>query len=245
MAHWRRDPEVTLKPDGSPVSAADLEVNALLRRVLTAARPDDGWLSEESPDDPARMRAPRCLIVDPIDGTRAFLAGGRDWSIALAVVQGGAPVAAVVHLPARGTTYAAAAGQGARRDGAPMRTAPRAAASGATVLASRSAFDAGNWTNGTSGLTRHFRSSMAYRMALVSEGRFDAMLTLHPSWDWDIAAGALLVAEAGGTATDRTGAPLSFNTRGRRSNGVIAANPALAGAIRDRLARAPGGFGAA
>lgn len=236
LRFWQQPVEVETKPDGSPVSAADLAVDAALRKVLTAARPDYGWMSEESADDPARLTAPATFIVDPIDGTRAYLDHSRDWALSLAVIRGGVPVAGVVHLPARGTTYAAAAGQGATRDGVPLQVSPRAQVDGASMLAARPLYAARNWPRGVPGFDRHFRSSMAWRLALVAEGRFDAMMTLRPSWDWDIAAGILLAAEAGAAVTDRTGAALRLNGPDRRSDGVVAANAVLHAAIRAQLA---------
>jgi myo-inositol-1(or 4)-monophosphatase len=238
MRHWRADPRVRDKGCGQgPVTEADLAIDATLRAALTAARPGYGWLSEESEDDPARLTRPRVFVLDPIDGTRAFVEGSADFAVSLAVVEDGVPVAGVVAMPAKGRAYAAARGAGATRDGAPMAVTGRAALDGAEVLATKANFRPEHWAGTPPPVTRRFRSSLAYRLARVAEGRADAMLTLRPAWEWDIAAGALLVAEARGQVCDRTGAALRFNSADRLLDGVIAGAPAVARGLVDRLAR--------
>ena len=235
MSHFRRDPQVWEKPgDEGPVTEADLAVNAHLMEHLRAARPDYGWLSEETEDDTDRLSATRVFVVDPIDGTRSFIRGDRDWGHAIAVVENGTPVAGVVHMPARELTFAAALGQGATCNGAPIHASREADPARAQVLATKPNMAAQHWRAGTPPFQRSFRSSLAYRLSLVAQGRFDAMLTLRPAWEWDIAAGALIVTEAGGHATDRTGAPLAFNSPDRLLNGVVAGGavvPALLAAL--------------
>ncbi|MGR3502674.1 3'(2'),5'-bisphosphate nucleotidase CysQ [Pseudaestuariivita sp.] len=216
------------KPGGAgPVTEADLAVNAYLAQHLQDARPDYGWLSEESDDGPARLAKSRVFVIDPIDGTRAFVEGSQTWAHSLAVVEDGAPVAGVVYLPLRGKLYAAAAGQGATLNGTPLTASTCSTLPGADVLITKPAMKPALWPAGVPDVTRHHRPSLAYRMALVAEGRFDAMLTVRPTWEWDIAAGALLAAEAGATVTDAAGAPLRFNSPGAQTRGVLAAAPAL------------------
>lgn len=238
---WRQAPETWHKPEGAgPVTEADLAVDALLRRELMAARPAYGWLSEETEDDPARLSARRVFVVDPIDGTRAFVEGAPDWALSLAVVEDGRPLAGVVWLPARDKLYAATRGGGARLGGKPIHVSPRETLEGARVLTGRAALAAEHWVDEEPPeLERRFRSSLAYRLCLVAEGRFDAMLMLRPTWEWDIAAGALMVTEAGGRATDRHGEELTFNTPRAQADGIVAAGPALQPALLARLAPAP------
>jgi myo-inositol-1(or 4)-monophosphatase len=237
MGHWRQAPEVWEKEgDEGPVTEADYAVDAALRRALQGARPDYGWMSEETPDTAADRARRTLFIVDPIDGTRAFVKGEEAWAHALAVVTDGVPVAAVVYLPAMGRLYAAAAGAGATRNGAPLAAAAPPALDAAQMLVTRPNLAPHLWRGGVPGLTRHFRPSLAYRLALVAEGRFDGMLTLRDSWDWDVAAGALIAAEAGVRVTDRTGAPLRFNAAGRKTAGVLAAPEPLHGETLSRLA---------
>lgn len=221
--------------DAGPVTAADLAVDKMLRETLGAARPDYGWLSEESEDDPSRLDKEMVFVVDPIDGTRSFVEGGKTWAHSLAVTQSGRVTAAVVYLPLRDMLYAAAEGAGATLNGAPVRCAPETALSQTNVLAARPAMNRTNWKE-QPGFTRHYRPSLAYRLALVAEGKFDAMITLRRSWEWDIAAGALIVTEAGGAATTRRGAPLIFNQADPRLDGVVAGSAKAVTQIVDTLA---------
>lgn len=236
LAHFRRDPKVWDKGQNDPVTEADLAVNAMLREMLRAARPDYGWLSEECADDPVRMDRSRCFVVDPIDGTRAYIAGERSWSHALAVVRDGRPVAGVVHLPALGITYAATEDGPATRDGQRIEVTPRAETDGARMNASKRLFAPEFWRGDVPRFSHHFRPALSYRMCLVAEGRHDAMMTLRATYDWDVAAGTLIAARAGAQVCDASGAALRFNQPNCTSPGVVAANPTLNAAIRARLA---------
>ncbi|MGR3584691.1 MAG: inositol monophosphatase family protein, partial [Pseudooceanicola nanhaiensis] len=161
-----RDPQTWDKPDGlGPVTEADLAVNAMLEERLRGARPGYGWLSEESVDDPERLDRRQVFVIDPIDGTRSFIAGGESWSHALAVVEDGLVTAAVVYLPVKGKLYAAARGQGARLNGRPIRASARETLSGATMLAAKPTYDARHWPGGVPPVTRAYRPSLAYRLA--------------------------------------------------------------------------------
>ncbi|MEZ5752011.1 MAG: 3'(2'),5'-bisphosphate nucleotidase CysQ [Paracoccaceae bacterium] len=230
LHHFDKGAKAWDKGDGQgPVTEADLAVNAYLHDFLRGARPDYGWLSEESDPlgDLARIGAETVFVIDPIDGTRAFIDRQDGFAHSLAVVRNGLPVAGVVHLPRLGLTYAATLGGGATLNGAPIHVTACSAMDGAQVLANRLALDPVHWAGGVPPVKRHFRPSLAWRLALVAEGRFDAMLTLRDAWDWDIAAAALITTEAGGVVTDRTGAELRFNGAAARSAGVIAAGPSL------------------
>ena len=225
------------KPEGAgPVTEADIAVNDLLRARLGAARPAYGWLSEESEDDPARLGTSRVFIVDPIDGTSSFIGGSDIWAHSIAVAEAGEVIAAVVYLPKRDRLYAAARGQGATLNGLPIRAGVTEALDGATVLAGKPLEDAAHWKACRPAFTRAHRPSLAYRLCLVAEGRFDAMMTLRPAWEWDIAAGDLILREAGALTSDRAIRPLRFNNPAPLLDGVITANPVLhreiAGALR-------------
>ncbi|WP_179378133.1 inositol monophosphatase family protein [Jannaschia marina] len=234
--HFRNGPETWDKGDGQgPVTEADLEIDAMLRTDLGSARPDYGWMSEETPDSPDRLTRETLFIVDPIDGTRAFIEGSRSFSHSLAIVRNGLPVAAAVHVPLLDRTYLAGAGLGATLNGERIRTTGRGALTAATVLGTKPSFAPERWKGGTPPVERAFRSSLAYRLALVAQGRFDAMITLRMAWEWDIAAGALLVAEAGGRVTDRTGDALRFNNPHPQLDGVVAGTPAVADGLLARL----------
>ncbi len=236
LSHRGRAPRRWEKPEGAgPVSEADLAVNEALSATLRRARPDYGWLSEEDPDGPDRLGARRVFVVDPIDGTRAYLAGEPGFAVAVAVVEAGRPVAGVVHLPARGESYAAHLGGGAARhtaEGAePVAPSGRTRLSGAAVLAPKSALAAEHWEGGALDVVRHVRSALAWRLCLVAAGRFDAVLTLRPAWEWDIAAAALVAEEAGCRVSDAEGRPLAFNRATPRAPSLVAAGPALHAAI--------------
>lgn len=236
LRYWRKSPEVWEKEQGAgPVSEADLAVDRALNAILTAARPGYGWLSEETPDDRSRLGRQRCFIVDPIDGTRAFLDGTPDFAHSLAVTENGQPVAAVVFLPAQNRLYSAEKGALARLNGAPISVSGRAGVEGASLLTARASMDTGHWCNGVPPVTRAFRSSLAWRLCLVAEGAFDAMLTLRPTWDWDAAAGALIAAQAGARVSDRTGREFSFNQPDPRQNGCIAGAPGVHAGLLSHL----------
>lgn len=225
---FRADAQVWHKPDqAGPVTEADLAVNTMLEDTLRSARPTYGWLSEETPDTTARLILPDTFIIDPIDGTRAFIEGSATFAHSLATARNGQITAAVVYLPISDKLYAARKGHGATLNGTPLTASSRTDLTGASLLANKWTMEQRYWPRGVPPMERHFRSSLAYRMALIGEGRFDAMVTFRDTWEWDIAAGALITAEAGATVTDRTGAPLRFNTASSLSTGVMAGAPAI------------------
>ncbi|GLT11665.1 3'(2'),5'-bisphosphate nucleotidase CysQ [Sulfitobacter porphyrae] len=219
--------------DAGPVTEADLAVNDVLQTTLRLARPDYGWLSEETEDTPERLGKDRVFIIDPIDGTRSFVEGSNTWAHSLAVAEAGVITAAVVFLPMLDKLYAAAKGEGATLNGKDLRAAHQPDLSQTTVLAAKPALMDHYWKSRSAPtFKRSYRPSLAYRLALVGQGRFDAMITLRRSWEWDIAAGALIVTEAGGTCSDQTGRPLVFNNADPRLNGVVAGGaPAQAALI--------------
>lgn len=235
--YFKRDPQVWDKPGSQgPVTEADLAVDTMLRETLMAARPDYGWLSEETPDDEARLSSERVFIVDPIDGTRAFIEGNPTWSHSLAVAEGGKVTAAAVFLPMHDKLYLATRGTGATLNNLPMAVSGRDTLDDAEILAARPAMDPQHWKNAeVPRVKRQFRSSLAYRMALTAEGRKDAMLTLRATWEWDVAAGTLLIEEAGGIVTDRRGGALRFNNPTAQVDGVVAGGRAVQESLTQKL----------
>ena len=227
LRYWRREPRAWNKPDGAgPVTEADLAVNRHLENLLRAARPDYGWLSEESADDPARRLAEYCFIVDPIDGTRAFIDGQVGFSHALAVVRRGEPVAGVVHLPAQRVTYSATAEGPALRNGAAIRPSAHGF-EGAQVLTGKPSLDPMHWRGAVPPLRRAFRPSLAWRYCLVAEGQFDAALSTRPAWEWDVAAGSLIASRAGCVSSDLGGRAIRFNSESALCDGLVVAPAAL------------------
>ncbi|WP_375281113.1 3'(2'),5'-bisphosphate nucleotidase CysQ [Pseudooctadecabacter sp.] len=222
--YFNAAPEVWEKSDGQgPVTEADLHVNRQLEADLQAARPDYGWLSEETEDGAARQATDRQFIIDPIDGTRAFIEGSKDWAHSLAIAEEGRIIAGVVYLPMRNALYAAAEGQGATLNGAPITVLDDKPINTATLLTTKPTVDPAHWTAGVPQFKRTFRSSLAFRLALVAEGRFDGMLTFRPTWEWDVAAGSLIVTEASGHATTKDGQAPRFNNQHPQINGMVAA----------------------
>lgn len=234
--YYTADPQVWHKPDDAgPVTEADYAVDHMLREKLRSARPDYGWLSEETEDSAERLSTKHQFIIDPIDGTRAFINGSRDWAHSIAIATDGKITAAVVFLPIRNQMYAAGRGTGAFLNGERLSIRDRAGIP--SVLAAKPNWQSKFWKNGTPPeCDQHFRSSLAYRMCLVGVGRFDAMLTLRPSWEWDIAAGSLIIEEAGGIVTDRAGDPLVFNNPFPQVDGVVAGTNAAHSLLRENLA---------
>ena len=236
LRYWRNSPKSWEKPDGTgPVTEADIAVNDLMADRLHRARPTYGWLSEETPDSPARLGTTACFILDPIDGTRAFMAGEAHFAVSLAVAQAGRITAAAIYLPALDLLYSATAGGAALRNGHPIRCSA-SNLPGATLLCSRPVLAAENWQSPPP-VTRHFRASLAYRICLVAEGAFDAMLTLRPTWEWDVAAGALIAECAGAMVTDRRGLVPGFNRAEPLLDGMIVAGGAVHQGLAGLLAQ--------
>lgn len=218
------------KAPGEPVSNVDLDADRLLRARLTAIDPEAGWLSEETADHPDRLARSRLWVVDPIDGTRDYLRGRPGWAISVALVEHGRPVIGVLDAPARGERWTARAGAGARRNGARLAAAERDALAGARVA--------------TDALARADRdlvavprpNSIALRIAMVAAGEADLLATLRWGNEWDVAAAALIAAEAGAVVTDAFGAPLGFNAPRPEAFGVIASAAGIHAAVVERLA---------
>jgi len=228
LRYWKQRPEVWDKGGShGPVTEADLAVNSMLAETLRAARPDYGWLSEETPDTAERLQKHRTFIIDPIDGTRAFIAGEDSFSHSLAVAEEGRIVAAAVYLPALDQMYSASATSPATRNDAPIYASEQRGVEGASIVASKSNLKPEFWPGGVPDLKRSFRPSLAYRLCLVAEGRFDSMVAFRPTWEWDIAAGALIAARAGAVVTDAQGGSIGFNAADPRAPGVIAASLGL------------------
>jgi myo-inositol-1(or 4)-monophosphatase len=207
-----------IKGKNSPVCEADVEVDLLLRERLTRDTPDYGWLSEESADDSARLAARRVWIVDPIDGTRGFIAGLPDWAISAALVEDGRPVAAALFAPVSDELLVAVAGQGATRNGQAVSATAGDRLEGARVAGPDRRLD--RLTAIAPGIEQMSKvHSLALRLARVAIGSLDVALAGPNSHDWDLAAADLLVHEAGGALTSLDGRPPVYN----RPNPVHAA----------------------
>jgi len=238
MKHFKSCVEVWEKGnDQGPVSAADLEIDTMLKARFSAARPEYGWLSEETEDDQARLTCDKTFIIDPIDGTRSFIDGNENFAVALAIADQGEVLHGVVAMPAKGLVYAASRGAGAHLNGEPITVGSRSKIKQARFLLSGSMQKHAYWRDGPPPFERHFRSSLAYRMSLVAQGRFDGMLTFRPTWEWDVAAGDIIAREAGAIVTDRSGQPLRFNQAVPQLDGALATNINLHGQMQNYLLR--------
>lgn len=235
LTFFGQSPAVRVKADGTQVSEADLAIDAHLRHALTRARPDYGWLSEESDDDHSRLDKTRVWIVDPIDGTRAFLQERTDWTIAAALVENGAPVLGVVYNPPHDELFEAVRGGGARVNGARVHVTERAGLEGASLIVSKGFVRRRDWPEPFPPVETTWVNSIAYRLALVGAGRYDATVSLSNKSDWDIAAADLLVREAGGRITTHSGAPFVYNRPVPVHDSVVAAGPGLYGALMARI----------
>jgi myo-inositol-1(or 4)-monophosphatase len=190
----------------SPVTEADIASNDLLRERLVA--PGDGWLSEESENDPARLGARRIWIVDPIDGTRAFMAGREDWSVSVALVEAGRPVVAALFAPATDEMFVAVAGGGATRNGVPIHAGTGGGLDGARIGGPKRMLDRMALQPIVPMPRVH---SLALRFARVADGALDIAIAGGNSHDWDLAAADLLVHEAGGVMTALDGRVPIYN----------------------------------
>ncbi len=175
-------------------------------------------------------------VVDPIDGTRAFLKGRDEFTVAVALVEDGRPVLGAVYNPAREEFFEATSGGGARLNGAPIRVARVDHIAGARLVLGRREAGHVKWHDSLGAREVVGISSIAYKLAMVAAGRADATISLSPKSDWDVAAADLIIAEAGGTASQPDGTPLVYNRPRPRNAGVVAANPVLHRLILERLA---------
>jgi myo-inositol-1(or 4)-monophosphatase len=218
----RTSARVVTKAGGSPVTDADLAANALLKRRLQEALPDAGWLSEETVDDFERLSHRSLIIVDPIDGTRAFVTGDSRWVVSVALVVDQRPVAGVVFAPALDEIYAAARGHGATFNGAPLASSaawPPRAAAGPKLIIEAMAAELGAAIEIVPRVP-----ALAYRMCLAARGLIDFAVSAENSHDWDIAASDLLLEESSARLVDASGERLRYNSRQVRRGALLAAS---------------------
>lgn len=218
------------KTPGNPVSEADLEVDRFLKRELGALLPSAGWLSEETADDKGRTTSDLIWLVDPIDGTRDFVAGRSGWAVSVALVSANKPLIGMLAAPARSEEWLAVAGQGASLNGQRLRASTRAEFVGARVpthTLPKEDLDL---------IAVEQPNSIALRIAMVADDRADLVATLRWGYEWDIAAATLIAREAGAEVTDAFGEPLAYNKHDPRDFGVLVCSPAIHAAAVERLA---------
>jgi len=238
LEHFRAGVKSWDKAPGDPVSEADVAVNNLLRARLMDARPGYGWLSEENADTADRLQKSLVWIVDPIDGTKAFIARKPEFCVSVALVRDGEPILAAVFNPASEEYFFAEAGRGATMNEAPIRASAHIGVAGARFLGGKMAYEKYNWSRTAPGVEFGWRSSIAYRMALVAEGRWDATFGMRGASDWDIAAADLVVREAGGLVTDDAGRRLFYNRVKPRHESMVCAAPGVHAPLLELVGRA-------
>ena len=219
MKYFRSDNEVWMKSGNSPVSRADMEVNKFLYQYLRSARPQYGWLSEETDDNNYRLDQKWVFVVDPIDGTRGFINGSDRWCIAIAVVEAGRPTTAVLECPALDERYSAIAGKATMLNGELLRLAEPGKIRHLT--GSQKIMDKIRSTTTLDFKVTNYVPSLAYRIAMVAAGKIDLAIARSGALDWDLAAADLVLTSAGGQLTDLKGGQLCYNRRELRHQALI------------------------
>jgi myo-inositol-1(or 4)-monophosphatase len=233
----RTSAAIDSKEGGSPVTEADRLVDNFLKQRLNELVPEAGWLSEETLDTTARLGRQRLFIVDPIDGTRAFMTGDARWAVSIAFVADGRPELGIVHLPALAKTFTAIRGQGAWLNGVPIRVSDRPHLAGGRIAGPASLLR--DLESAGLPLVREPRvPSLAYRLAQVACGALDAGLASTAAYDWDIAAADLVLHEAGGCLSDLAGRALIYNGPDPRHGALLAAPRRLHGELIAIMQRA-------
>ncbi len=232
LSFFRRNPTTWVKANDSPVSDADIAVDRLLSERLRAARPDYGWLSEETADDSSRRGSNPVFIIDPIDGTREFLAGRNGWCVSLAVVQNGRPIAAALVAPALRETFLAGLGTGATLNGERITATSRESLTGASLAGPRRYLRGVAEAASVDVRAVRFVGSLAYRLAQVATGGADVAAAREGSRDWDLAAADLIVHEAGGILTDLEGMTVRYDRAKTDHPPLVATSKALGAEVR-------------
>jgi len=224
------------KRDGTPVSEADLAVDKLLATRLLEGLPGSGWLSEETARDEESRSRPLVWVVDPIDGTSAFVAGTGHWCVGAALTLEGKPVAAAAFAPEQGRFYEAVKNGGARLNGETLKVSSRSGLDGARIVAHKSVLNRERWRGGhTPKMTCAMTTSLILRHCLVATGEYDATIAFGQKSDWDLAPGDLIVHEAGGQTRDMTGRSFTYNRENTRQSGLLAGPAALLDELGERL----------
>lgn len=226
LNYFNRDPQVWSKANDSPVTEADLAVDRMLHKDLLGARPGFGWLSEETEDSAERRSKDMVFVVDPIDGTRAFINGEDVWTISIAIVRDDRPVVAALYAPVRDEMYLASHADGAFMNGKAVSVTERKDLSGVRAVGPSSVIRKGpihdkgaNWTG--------YIGSLAYRVAMLADNKADLALARSGAHDWDLAAADLIISEAGGILREDIGKILTYNKSVPRHGALYACSPEL------------------
>ncbi|GIU67590.1 inositol monophosphatase family protein [Candidatus Phycosocius spiralis] len=227
MRFYGQELDVSNKSPNDPVSNVDIAIDAFLKAQLREARPNYGWLSEESVDDHSRHSARFCWVVDPIDGTRAFIKAKPHFTICIGLLDHNVPVLGVVFNPATGEMFEAIQGGGARLNGVEIAPSTCDAIEGCAMLGDPAMFRHPAWQPPWPQMDVVSRNSIAYRMCLVACGQYDAAIALSAKQDWDLVAASVIVDEAGAIATTHEGAALMYNQPNPRQISLVVAGRGL------------------
>ena len=227
LSYFGNAPKAQNKDDGTRVSEADHAANDCLHDILMTARPDYGWLSEESTDDLSRLSKDRVWIIDPIDGTHAFLENKPEWAVSAALTKNGQAEIGIVFNPANKEWFEAVKGEGATLNGKTIQATHHDTLENAQFVGSKSFLKKDIWPKPWPAVKSRWANSIAYRLALVACGNADATLTHTPKNEWDMAAAALIVEEAGGKVSTFDGTALTYNAEKPIFPDILAAGPKL------------------
>lgn len=214
--------KISHKDNQDILTEADILANEILKKTLLGQFPQDGWLSEETIDDANRLHCQRVWVVDPIDGTREFAQGLPEYAISVALVEAGVPILGVVHNPAKNELYYAVQNQGAWLGKKQLHCKAELSGRNLCLLASRSEYARGEWNKIEQQYEVKQIGSIAYKLALVAKGYAQATFSLGPKNEWDIAAGVLLIEEAGGKVSNKYQERIKFNQACTKIKGILA-----------------------
>ncbi len=231
--------EIFTKPDQSPVTSADLAVNDILQARLLGQFPDDGWLSEESPDTAARLSASRVWVIDPIDGTKAFIRRESEFCISVALVEQSRPILAAIFNPSTGELYTARRGQGLHLNGVPVLKTDALSCPQPIVALGQAEIHSGRFKPVVEQLDARTMHSIAWAIARAASGAIHGVMTFELPHEWDVAAGVLMLEEAGGSACDGAGQPLQFNRPTPRFQGFFATASGFPGRLISQILNLP------
>ena len=237
LSYFSRDIKVWDKSPNNPVSEADIAVDTFLRTTLMQNRTGYGWLSEETEDQPERLRCGRLWIVDPIDGTKSFLEGGEHWGISVALVQDQKTIVAAFYAPVIDAFYFSVRGEGVTKNGKPISVSKTSDMAYARMMGDPAAFKESRFWPTPWPTTMHTEqaNSIALRICQIADGQFDCCVTLRPKNDWDVAAADLILEEAGGLLTTGTGKRMVFNREKPLHDHIVATCPTLTGEVMQRV----------
>jgi len=237
LSYFAREIHTWDKSPNNPVSEADIAVDTFLRTTLMQNRTGYGWLSEETEDQPERLRCGRLWVVDPIDGTRSFLRGGENWGISVALVQDQKTIIAAFYAPVKDAFYFAERGRGVTKNGLNISVSQQSDLNEARMMGDPSAFQSDKFWPIPWPKTMYSEqaNSIALRICQIADGLFDCCVTLRPKNDWDVAAADLIIEEAGGLLTTGTGKRLVFNREKPLHDHIVATCPTLTEPVMKRV----------